>query len=80
MIPGAAYRFTVDLIATSIVLPPRHRVGLQVSSSCFPTWEPNPNTGHPLGTDRPEDLRVADQVIFHDAHHPSRLILPVIPR
>jgi putative CocE/NonD family hydrolase len=78
--PGAAYPFTIDLVATSVLLPAGHRLRLLVSSSSFPEWEPNPNTGAPIGTDTAADLRVARQTVFHDARHPSRVILPIIPR
>lgn len=77
--PGAVYRFDIDLGATSIALGSGHRLELRISSSSFPEWEPNPNTGRPLGTDRPEDGRVACQRVFHDLCHPSRVILPVVP-
>ena len=56
-----------------------HRLRLHVSSSSFPEWEPNPNTGRPVGVDTDADLRPAHQQVFHDARHPSRLVLPVIP-
>ena len=79
LVAGAAYYFTIDLIATSVVLPPGHRLRLHVSSSSFPEWEPNPNTGRPVGVDTDADLRPAHQQVFHDARHPSRLVLPVIP-
>ncbi|MFI5709365.1 CocE/NonD family hydrolase [Kribbella sp. NPDC051620] len=78
--PGAVYLFHIDLAATSVVLAPGHRIGLYISSSCFPEWEPNPNTGNPLGTDTEADLRVAQQAIHRDHRHPSRIILPMIPR
>jgi putative CocE/NonD family hydrolase len=80
LVPGAAYRFTIDLVATSIVLAPGHRLRLHVSSSSFPEWEPNPNTGAPVGADAEADLRLARQQVFHDPRHPSRVILPIIPR
>jgi len=80
LLPGAAYRFTVDLGPTSVVVAAGHHLALAVSSSSFPLWEPNPNTGRPLGVDGPDDLRVADQTVFHDAVHPSRVVLPVVPR
>jgi uncharacterized protein len=79
LVPGAVYRFTIDLIATSVLLPAGHRLRLQVSSSSFPEWEPNPNTGRPIGLDGDTDLRPAHQSIYHDAHHPSHVVLPVIP-
>jgi len=78
--PGAAYRYTLDLGATSAVLGAGHRLALHVSSSSYPEWEPNPNTGRPLGVDREEDLRPARQRILHDALHPSRVVLFVAPR
>jgi putative CocE/NonD family hydrolase len=77
--PGAVNHFTIDLVATSVVIPEGHRLRLYVSSSGFPEWEPNPNTGNPIGTDRLEDLRPAHQAIYHDALHPSHVVLPVIP-
>ncbi|WP_293677322.1 CocE/NonD family hydrolase [uncultured Phenylobacterium sp.] len=77
---GATYHFTVDLVATSIVLAAGHRLRLHVSSSSFPEWEPNPNTGAPLGASTDADIAEARQTIFHDRARPSRLILPVIPR
>ena len=80
LVAGAAYRFTIDLVATSVVLAAGHRLRLHISSSSFPEWEPNPNTGAPIGVDAEADLRVAHQTILHDARHPSRVILPVIPR
>ncbi|MFF4595869.1 CocE/NonD family hydrolase [Amycolatopsis sp. NPDC001319] len=78
--PGAVYHFTLDLAATSIVLAPGHRVGVYVSSSSYPEWEPNPNTGNPLGTDTNEDLRTARQTVHRTAACPSRVVLPIIPR
>jgi putative CocE/NonD family hydrolase len=80
LVAGAAYPLTIDLVATSVLIPAGHRLALHVSSSSFPEWEPNPNTGAPIGTDTAADLSVARQTIFHDARHPSRVILPVIPR
>jgi putative CocE/NonD family hydrolase len=79
LVPGAAYHFTIDLIATSAVLSAGHRLRLHISSSSFPEWEPNPNTGRPIGVDTDADLRPAHQQIFHDAGHPSHVVLPVIP-
>ena len=54
------------------------RVG--VTSSSFPRFDRNPNTGQPLGADGPDDLRPARQTIFHDRERPSHIVLPVIPR
>jgi putative CocE/NonD family hydrolase len=78
--PGAAYCFPITMGSTSIVLPAGHRVRVLVSSSSWPMWEPNANTGNAPGSDTYDDLRTADQRVFHDPTHPSRVILPVIPR
>jgi putative CocE/NonD family hydrolase len=79
LVAGATYQFTVDLVATSIVLAAGHSLRLHVSSSSFPEWEPNPNTGAPVGRSSQADMRIAHQTIYHDRSRPSRLILPVIP-
>ena len=76
--PGAVYPFRIDLWATSTVFKAGHRIRLEISSSNFPHFEPNPNTGHALGQD--DILERADQEVFHDARHPSHIMLPVIPR
>ena len=77
--PGAVYHFTVNLVATSVLIPAGHRLRLHVSSSSFPEWEPNPNTGRPVGLDTDSDLRAAHQQVFHDARHPSQVVLPIVP-
>jgi putative CocE/NonD family hydrolase len=75
--PGTIYEFYVDLWSTSQVFQKGHRIRLEVSSSNFPKYDRNPNTGHKFGEDA--ELQVAHQKIYHDAAHPSHLILPVIP-
>jgi putative CocE/NonD family hydrolase len=74
--PGRPYAYVIDLWATSNVFKAGHRIGLQVTSSCFPRWDRNPNTGHPFGADA--ELRVAHQQILHDREHPSHVVLPLI--
>lgn len=76
--PGEVYEYTIDLWATSHVFKAGHRIRLEVSSSNFPHFDRNPNTGHAIGVDA--ELRTAEQTIFHDHRYPSHLILPVIPR
>lgn len=68
----------IDLGATSNLFRVGHRIRLEVSSSNFPRFDRNPNTGAPFGESG--ELRRAEQTILHDAAHSSRLILPVIPR
>jgi uncharacterized protein len=76
--PGAVYPFLIDLWATSNVFKAGRRIRLEISSSNFPHFEPNSNTGHALGQD--DILERANQGVFHDARHPSCITLPVIPR
>jgi putative CocE/NonD family hydrolase len=76
--PAEPTEITIDLGATSNLFRVGHRIRLHVSSSNFPRFDRNPNTGAPFGTDA--RLLRADQTIFHDAARPSRLILPVISR
>ncbi len=76
--PGKAESFEIDLWVTSNLFKRGHRIRLEVSSSNFPRFDRNPNSGKPFGTDTV--LLSAKQTIFHDADHPSHLVLPVIPR
>jgi putative CocE/NonD family hydrolase len=76
--PGQPYEITIEVGATSNVFLPGHRVRLEVSSSNFPRYDRNPNTGARFGTDG--RTIVARQTVFHDRERPSRLVLPVIPR
>jgi putative CocE/NonD family hydrolase len=75
--PGRIYRYEIDLWVTSNVFLPGHRIRVEISSSNFPRLDRNPNTGHKFGADA--KLRKATQTIYHDADHPSHIILPIIP-
>jgi putative CocE/NonD family hydrolase len=74
---GRPYEYAIDLWATSNVFRAGHRIRLDVTSSSFPRWDRNPNTGHELGVDA--ELRTARQHVLHDREHPSRVLLPVVP-
>jgi putative CocE/NonD family hydrolase len=76
--PGKIYEYDIDMWSTSHVFKPGHRVRLEITSSNFPRYDRNPNTGHDFGIDT--ELRIAQQSIFHSASSASHLILPVIPR
>lgn len=78
MEPGKPYEFTIKLYPTSNVFKKGHRIRVDVSSSNFPRFDVNPNTGEPLNRHRL--TQVAEQTVYHDVDHPSRIILPVIPR
>ena len=78
IVPGEVYKYTIDLWATSNVFKAGHRVRLYISSSNFPRFNRNPNTGEPmLGSTR---VVSAKQTIYHDSKYSSSLSLPVIPR
>ncbi len=76
--PGEVYEFVIDLSVTSNVFKSGHRIRLEISSSNFPRFDRNPNTGHTASTSA--DLKPAMQTVFHDATRPSHILLPVIPR
>lgn len=75
--PGETYEYEIDLWATSNVFKKGHRIRLDITSSNFPRWDRNPNTGHDFGVD--DELAVAHQTILHDAEHPSHVVLPIVP-
>jgi uncharacterized protein len=76
--PNIPYELTIQLWNISHVLRAGHRIRLHITSSDFPRWDRNAGTGTPTGTDT--TLRSADQTVLHDHVHPSRVVLPVIPR
>jgi uncharacterized protein len=76
--PGEIIRYNIDLWATSNVFKAGHRIRLYVSSSNFPRFNRNLNTGEPIQSST--RMIKASQKIYHDAQHPSALVLPVIPR
>ena len=76
--PNQVYDLTIDLWATSHVFLPGHRVRLEISSSNFPRFDRNLNTGEDQATSSRGQTAV--QTIFHDSRYPSHVLLPVIPR
>ena len=77
MNPGEIYKFTIDLWATSNVFHKGHKLRVEISSSNFPRFDRNLNTGQSAAS---SSLSVsATNTILHDAEHPSALILPVVP-
>jgi putative CocE/NonD family hydrolase len=77
MKPGEVYPFTIELYPTSLVFQKGHRIRVDISSSNFPRFDVNPNTGEPLNDNR--RTAAAINTIYHDAQHPSQIILPIIP-
>ncbi len=76
--PGKVEKYQIDLGHIGHSFEPGHRIRVEISSSAAPTYNPNQNTGNPVATDT--EWRTARQTIYHDAQHPSALVLPVVPR
>jgi uncharacterized protein len=76
--PGRPVKLRLANGVTANVFKAGHRIGLLVTSSLHPHLDRNPNTGGVIATEQ-RTLR-AEQLIFHDAGHPSRIVLPVVPR
>jgi hypothetical protein len=77
MKPGEVYRLTIDAGVTSNVFRAGHRIRVEISSSNFPRFDRNPNTGRPVADEK--DLKKAVQNVFHDPDRRSYVLLPVIP-
>ena len=75
MNPGTLYPVTIDLWATSNLFRKGHKIRLDISSSNFPMYDLNPNTGEPLG--RHTYVAPTLNTVYHDSEHPSCLVLPV---
>jgi putative CocE/NonD family hydrolase len=73
--PGECVPVTITLYPTANLFAQGHRIRLDISSSNFPRFDVNTNTGEPAGRER--SMAVALNSIFHDAEHPSHLVLPV---
>jgi len=74
--PGEVYEYKIDVWSTSNVFLKGHRIRLEVSSSNFPRFDRNLNTGKDDATDA--EIVKATNTVLHDAAHPSALILPVV--
>src|SRR5713226_10143376 len=75
--PGQIYEISIDLWATSNVFLRGHSLRLEISSSNFPRFDRNLNTGEEIKFAR--TFVAATNTILHDAKHPSALVLPVMP-
>ena len=76
--PGQVYEFNIDLWATSNLFRKGHQIRMEISSSNFPRFDRNTNTGEPIGTD--DDFVSALQTVYHTAEYPSHVTLPIVPR
>ncbi|MGB6555708.1 MAG: CocE/NonD family hydrolase [Candidatus Binataceae bacterium] len=75
--PGNVAEFKIDMWSTANVFKAGHRIRLEVSSSNYPRFDPNPNTGHDLFADA--EVRPAMQTVMHDRGFASYLTLPIVP-
>jgi hypothetical protein len=78
IVPGKVYEYKVDLWSTSNVFLKGHRIRVEVSSSNFPRFDRNLNTGKSAAES--SELVKATNTILHDSQHPSALVLPVVAR
>jgi putative CocE/NonD family hydrolase len=76
MRPGETYELRIPMYGTGAIFGAGHRIRVDVSSSNFPRFDPNPNTGEPIGRHR--RTQVADNTVHHDAAHQSHIVLPVV--
>jgi putative CocE/NonD family hydrolase len=74
--PGKPCELEITLYPTALVFGAGHRIRVDISSSNFPRFDVNPNTGEPLNANT--RWRTATNTVFHDADHPSRIILPLV--
>ena len=77
MNPGRNHKITINLWSTSNVFLAGHRLRVEISSSNFPRFDRNLNTGEDPETGK--RMVKAANVIYHDREHPSALILPIVP-
>ena len=75
--PGEAYEFEIDMRGTANVFLPGHRIRVDITSSNFPQFDRNLNTGDDLGSS--DRMRVAKQTVFHAPQRRSHILLPVVP-
>ena len=78
--PIRVYEFAIDVGVICHVFRAGHRVRVEASSSNYPAFDRNPNTGGTLGAEHAFDLQPAHQTVFHDGARPSFIDLPVIRR
>lgn len=74
--PNKIYKYEIDVWNTCHIFFAGHRIGVQIASAAFPKYDRNLNTGKDLATGT--RMEIAAQTIYHDAEHPSALVLPII--
>lgn len=74
--PGQVYEYDIEMTGTANVFQPGHRIRVDITSSNFPQFDRNPNTGEPLGTST--KTRVASQIVHYGGARVSHIVLPVV--
>ena len=74
--PGKVYEYAIEIGATGNVFRKGHQIRIEISSSNFPHYDRNLNTGKPFGKDA--EMRSARQTVYHTREYPSRVLLPVV--
>src|SRR5690606_34340339 len=77
---GRVYEYRILVGSTATLFKAGHRIRLEISSSNFPLFDRNSNSGKPLAEADPADWFVATQTVFHDSRYPSRIVLPITNR
>jgi putative CocE/NonD family hydrolase len=78
--PERVYAYKILVGSTAIAFKAGHRIRVEISSSNFPTFDRNSNSGKPLAEAGPADWFVATQTVFHDGRYPSCIVLPIVSR
>jgi putative CocE/NonD family hydrolase len=76
--PNKIYSVKIEPFPTANIFKKGHRIRVDISSSNFPRWDVNPNTGEPLGKNR--RMIKADNTIYHSAEYPSKIVLPIFKK
>ena len=74
--PNRIHEYTIDMQVTSNVFKKGHRIRVDITSSNFPLWDRNLNTGNDPGAD--SEIKTAEQMVYHDRGHASHILLPII--
>jgi putative CocE/NonD family hydrolase len=78
LVPGEVCEYRIELAPTSNVFLTGHRIRVEISSSNFPRFDRNLNTGEDIF--RGTRMETAHQTVLHSAEYPSHIVLPIIPR
>jgi putative CocE/NonD family hydrolase len=75
---GEIYEVKIAVPPVSNLFKVGHRIRVDISSSNFPRFDVNPNSGEPMG--RHTTVIVARNTVHHDSNHASHIILPIVPQ